>query len=37
VARLHGDHPSVLDAVTGLLHAPRFLLNALRTAFEVDL
>jgi aminoglycoside phosphotransferase (APT) family kinase protein len=37
LSRLHGDRASVLDAVTGLLHAPRFLLSALRTAFEVDL
>ena len=37
LARLHGERGSVLDAVTGLLHAPRFLLSALRTAFEVDL
>jgi aminoglycoside phosphotransferase (APT) family kinase protein len=37
VARLHGEHAALLEAVTGLLHAPRFLLSALRTAFEVEL
>jgi aminoglycoside phosphotransferase (APT) family kinase protein len=36
LARLRGDRASVLDAVTGLLHAPRFLLNAVQTAFEVN-
>jgi aminoglycoside phosphotransferase (APT) family kinase protein len=36
-ARLLAEPRAVLDAVTGLLHAPRFLLSGLRNAFEVDL
>lgn len=36
-ARLLAESGAMVDAVTGLLHAPRFLLSALRTAFEVDL
>lgn|GEM_PF-2732104 len=36
-ARLLTGPPRLLDAVIGLLHAPRFLLSGLRTAYEVDL